>query len=75
MDRGKVLSEEDLRNWAGSGERYLDVDGDGIPHRTLPGNKHKLAAYSARGTGHDEYARYSERPDDRRITGAADQEV
>lgn len=67
MDRGKVLWEEDLdkmiRENAGKWGRYLDVDGDGIPYRTLPGNRHPSAAYFTRGTGHDEYARYSEEPD------------
>jgi 2-oxoglutarate ferredoxin oxidoreductase subunit alpha len=63
MDRGKVLWEDDL---AGLGERwgrYLDVDGDGIPYRTIPGNQHPNGAYFARGTGHSEYAVYSEDPD------------
>ena len=64
MDRGKVLSAEDLDQWGAKWGRYLDVDDDGIPYRTLPGTKHKLAAYFARGTGHNEYAGYSERPDD-----------
>jgi 2-oxoglutarate/2-oxoacid ferredoxin oxidoreductase subunit alpha len=64
MDRGKVLSEEDLQELGGSWGRYLDVDGDGIPYRTLPGNKNKMAAYFTRGTGHNEYAAYSERADD-----------
>jgi 2-oxoglutarate ferredoxin oxidoreductase subunit alpha len=49
---------------SGKWGRYLDVDGDGIPYRTLPGNKQPNAAYFARGTGHDEYANYSEEPDD-----------
>jgi 2-oxoglutarate ferredoxin oxidoreductase subunit alpha len=38
------------------------VDGDGIGYRTLPGNKHPSAAYFARGTGHNEFGRYSEDP-------------
>jgi 2-oxoglutarate/2-oxoacid ferredoxin oxidoreductase subunit alpha len=67
MDRGKVLWEDGLEalleklqdEWG----RYLDVDGDGIPYRTLPGNKHPKAAYFARGTGHNEYAKYSEDAD------------
>jgi 2-oxoglutarate ferredoxin oxidoreductase subunit alpha len=63
MDRGKVLSAEDLER-VGSFARYRDVDGDGIPYRTLPGNEHPLAAYFARGTGHNEQAVYSERPED-----------
>lgn len=64
MDRGKVLWEEDLEQWEGKWGRYLDVDGDGIPYRTLPGNKHPESAWFARGTGHDEFARYTEEPDD-----------
>ncbi len=64
MDRGKVLWEEDLdkeefANWG----RYLDIDGDGIPYRTVPGNRHPRSAYFTRGTGHDDYARYSEDPE------------
>jgi 2-oxoglutarate ferredoxin oxidoreductase subunit alpha len=63
MDRGKVLWEEDLERMNGDWGRYLDVDGDGIPYRTLLGNRHPKAAYFTRGTGHTEYARYSEEPD------------
>lgn len=67
MDRGKILWEEDLQKMldARNGDfgRYLDIDGDGIPHRTLPGNRHPRSAYFARGTGHDEYTRYSEEPE------------
>lgn len=62
LDRGKVLWEDDLERISGEWGRYLDVDGDGIGYRTLPGNKHPLAAYFARGTGHNEYGRYSEDP-------------
>jgi 2-oxoglutarate ferredoxin oxidoreductase subunit alpha len=40
--------------------RYLDIDGDGIPYRTIPGNQNSKASYFARGTGHDEFAAYSE---------------
>ncbi len=64
MDRGKVLWEEDLEEMGEKWGRYLDVDGDGIPYRTVPGNKHPESAWFGRGTGHDEYARYSEDPDD-----------
>jgi len=63
MDRGKVLWEEDLEKLGGKWGRYLDVDNDGIPYRTLPGNRHPLASYFTRGTGHDEYAKYSEEPE------------
>ncbi|MCC6458141.1 MAG: 2-oxoacid:acceptor oxidoreductase subunit alpha [Caldilineaceae bacterium] len=64
FDRGKILTAEDLEKVGGSWGRYKDVDGDGVAYRTLPGNKHKMAAYFTRGTGHNEYAGYSERPDD-----------
>jgi len=67
MERGKVLWEEDLERfqekYGVEWGRYLDVDGDGIPYRTVPGNRKPGSAYFTRGTGHDEYARYSEDPD------------
>jgi 2-oxoglutarate ferredoxin oxidoreductase subunit alpha len=61
LDRGKVLSKEDLDRLGGFA-RYKDVDGDGIGWRTLPGTDHPKAAYFTRGTGHDEAAVYSESP-------------
>ena len=64
MDRGKVLWEEDFKKMfetrKGDYGRYLDIDGDAIPYRTVPGNQDIRSAYFARGTGHDEYGRYSE---------------
>jgi 2-oxoglutarate ferredoxin oxidoreductase subunit alpha len=60
MDRGKVLWETDLERLNGQWSRYRDLDGDSIPYRTVPGNRHHNAAYFTRGTGHDENARYSE---------------
>ncbi|MEJ2289572.1 MAG: 2-oxoacid:acceptor oxidoreductase family protein, partial [Deinococcales bacterium] len=62
IQRGKVLTAEEVeeRGFA----RYRDVDGDGIPFRTLPGNPNALSAYFARGTGHNDAALYSERPED-----------
>lgn len=60
MDRGKVLWEEDLQELQGQWGRYLDKDGDGIPYRTVPGNRHPTSAYFTRGTGHDAYAKYTE---------------
>jgi len=63
FDRGKVLSADDLKR-LGSFRRYADVDGDGIPYRTLPGTNHPAASYFTRGSGHNENAAYSERPDD-----------
>ncbi|HEY4691318.1 MAG TPA: 2-oxoacid:acceptor oxidoreductase subunit alpha [Anaerolineae bacterium] len=64
LDRGKVLSMEDLNRLKGHWNRYADVDGDGIGWRTLPGADHPMAAYFTRGTGHNEAAVYSERPED-----------
>ena len=69
IDRGKVLkTKEELeahvakfREFA----RYRDVDGDGIPWRTLPGFIDSLSAtYFTRGSGHNDRAQYTERPDD-----------
>lgn len=65
IKRGKVLSAEDLER-VGSFARYKDVDGDGIPYRTLPGTQHRLAPYFTRGSGHNDNAKYSERPGDYR---------
>jgi len=64
MDRGKVLWEEELKQLGEKWGRYVDIDGDGITYRTLPGNKLPNAAYFARGTGHNEHAQYSEEPED-----------
>ncbi len=64
MDRGKVLGADEIKALNGSWGRYKDVDGDGIGYRTLPGTPNPQAAYFARGTGHNEYATYSERSDD-----------
>jgi len=63
INRGKVLSKEDLDRLGGFA-RYKDVDGDGIGYRTLPGVDHPAGAWFARGSGHNEKAQYSERPDD-----------
>ena len=69
FDRGKVLRtneqiEEHVKKYGGFA-RYEDVDGDGIPWRTLPGiTDHPLAAYFTRGSGHTARATYSESPDD-----------
>jgi 2-oxoglutarate ferredoxin oxidoreductase subunit alpha len=60
LERGKVLWEVDLEKLNGIWGRYKDSDNDGIPFRTVPGNKHPSAAWFGRGTGHDENARYTE---------------
>jgi 2-oxoglutarate ferredoxin oxidoreductase subunit alpha len=57
-DRGKVLGPEDLKKMDRF-VRYLDVDGDGIPYRTLPGEDSK-GAYFTRGSGHNRYGGYTE---------------
>jgi 2-oxoglutarate/2-oxoacid ferredoxin oxidoreductase subunit alpha len=67
IERGKILWEEDLQKLLdknnGVWGRYQDLDGDGIPYRTVPGNLHPKSSYFARGTSHDEFARYSEEAD------------
>jgi len=63
MDRGKVLSAQDLDRLGGF-NRYEDVDGDGIGYRTIPGTDHPLAAYFTRGSGHNQQAQYTERADE-----------
>jgi len=57
-DRGKVLNAEQLEDMD-EFHRYLDVDGDGIPYRTLPG-VHPKGAYFTRGSGHTKYGDYTE---------------
>lgn len=59
-DRGKVLSAEDLENMSERYGRYLDVDGDGICYRTLPGTHPEKGAFFTRGTSRDKYAVYTE---------------
>jgi 2-oxoglutarate ferredoxin oxidoreductase subunit alpha len=63
QDRGKVLTAEDLAR-LGSFARYRDVDGDAIGWRTLPGTMHPKAAYFTRGSGHNDAAGYTEKPDE-----------
>jgi 2-oxoglutarate ferredoxin oxidoreductase subunit alpha len=58
-DRGKVMSAADLDSGKNFG-RYLDVDGDGIPYRTIPGTHPTKGAFFSRGTTRNAYAKYSE---------------
>jgi 2-oxoglutarate ferredoxin oxidoreductase subunit alpha len=58
-DRGKVLDAAALSS-NGRFARYLDVDGDGIPYRTIPATHDSKGAFVTRGSSHDEYARYTE---------------
>ncbi len=62
LDRGKVLDAEGVERLKESWGRYKDLDGDGIPWRTVPGTPHPKAAYFTRGSGHTEMAGYSEMP-------------
>lgn len=59
MNRGKVLNADDLEKIERWG-RYLDVDGDGVPYRTIPGTHPTKGSYFTRGTSRDEYAVYTE---------------
>lgn len=61
-DRGKVLDAEILNEIKQFG-RYLDVDGDGICYRTLPGTHPSKGSFFTRGTSRDEYAKYTEEGD------------
>jgi 2-oxoglutarate/2-oxoacid ferredoxin oxidoreductase subunit alpha len=63
LDRGKVLSKEELDK-LGMFARYKDIDGDAIGWRTLPGTMHPKASYFTRGSGHNEAAGYTEKPDE-----------
>jgi len=59
IKRGKVMTAEEIEEKGFA--RYKDIDGDGIGYRSLPGTDHPKAAFFTRGTGHDEYAVYSEK--------------
>jgi 2-oxoglutarate ferredoxin oxidoreductase subunit alpha len=61
INRGKLLTPEVLKK-LGTWGRYMDVDGDGIAYRTVPGDG--LPPYFTRGSGHNAKGQYSERPDD-----------
>lgn len=58
-DLGKVMTAEELESGKEFG-RYLDVDGDGIPYRTIPATHPTKGSFFTRGTSRDEYARYTE---------------
>ncbi|MEM7255981.1 MAG: 2-oxoacid:acceptor oxidoreductase subunit alpha [Pseudomonadota bacterium] len=61
-DRGKVYDAQALRDMD-KFYRYLDVDGDAIPWRTLPGVD-ATGAYFVRGSGHNQYGGYTEKSDE-----------
>jgi 2-oxoglutarate/2-oxoacid ferredoxin oxidoreductase subunit alpha len=58
-DRGKIMTHDDLEAGKEFG-RYLDIDGDGIPYRTVPGTHPTRGAFFTRGTSRDAFARYTE---------------
>jgi 2-oxoglutarate ferredoxin oxidoreductase subunit alpha len=62
FERGKVLDTEGVERLKETWGRYRDLDGDGIPWRTVPGTPHPKAAYFTRGSGHTDTAAYSEKP-------------
>ncbi|MFN2124038.1 MAG: 2-oxoacid:acceptor oxidoreductase subunit alpha, partial [Candidatus Promineifilaceae bacterium] len=62
INRGKVLTAEEVAEKGFA--RYRDIEGDGIGYRTLPGTDHPQAAFFTRGTGHNDRAVYSEKPED-----------
>ncbi len=61
FNRGKVLDANDLEKSDLDWGRYLDVDGDGICYRTIPGTHPSKGGYFTRGTSRDEYAKYTEK--------------
>jgi 2-oxoglutarate ferredoxin oxidoreductase subunit alpha len=62
-DRGKIMTYEELEAGKDFG-RYLDVDGDAIPYRTLPGTHPTRGSFFTRGTSRTRYAKYSEEGSD-----------
>lgn len=62
IDRGKILDAVKVRELGAAWGRYKDVDGDGIPWRSLPDTG--MPSFFTRGSGHNEMATYSERPED-----------
>ena len=61
-DRGKLLDQKTLDRIGTEWGRYMDIDEDGIPYRSIPGDG--MPAYFTRGSGHNARGQYSERPDD-----------
>ena len=52
-----------LEQFRGKFGRYLDIDDDGVPYRTIPGTHSTRGAYVTRGSSRDEYAVYTEDAD------------
>ncbi len=64
LNRGKLVHEKDIEAQGNQFRRYFDLDGDGIPQRTIPGNQHPKAVYFCSGAGHNADAKRSEDPGD-----------
>src|SRR5204863_3173588 len=50
----------EVEQFKGKYGRYLDIDSDGIPYRTIPGTHATRGAFVTRGSSRDEYAVYTE---------------
>jgi 2-oxoglutarate ferredoxin oxidoreductase subunit alpha len=59
-DGSDETAGEPLQQFRGKFGRYLDIDDDGIPYRTIPGTHLSIGAYTTRGSSRDEYAAYTE---------------
>ncbi len=59
-DGSSETAGEPLQQFRGKFGRYLDIDDDGIPYRTIPGTHTTYGAFVTRGSSRDEYAVYTE---------------
>ena len=59
-DGSDETAGEPLQQFRGKFGRYLDIDNDGIPYRTIPGTHTTYGAFVTRGSSRDEYAAYTE---------------
>jgi 2-oxoglutarate ferredoxin oxidoreductase subunit alpha len=60
LENGDQAPTQPLEQFKGKFGRYLDVDDDGIPYRTIPGTHSTKGAFVTRGSSRDEYAVYTE---------------
>ena len=68
LDRGEVLTEEDIKKRGDVFARFIDDDDDGVAARTIPGNMHRNAAYFTSGALQNSLGRRSEHEDEYRET-------
>jgi 2-oxoglutarate/2-oxoacid ferredoxin oxidoreductase subunit alpha len=59
-DGSQETAGEPLQQFRGKFGRYLDIDDDGVPYRTIPGTHTTYGAFVTRGSSRDEYAVYTE---------------